>query len=104
MRIAVTYQNGAVLHEFDKTVEFKIYDVNKEKVVATMLESICGYGQGVLVGFLQDQCVSTLICGKIGRDARAALTIAGISIYSNVEGNADSAVEDLLAGCLHPCK
>lgn len=97
MRIAVTYYDGRILQDFDQTTWFKIYEVAKDQILATAVEEICGYGQGVLTGFLQDQCVNGLICGYIDPEAKAALTIAGIAVYSNMRGDADKTVEDLLA-------
>lgn len=96
MRIAVTYNEGLISKTFDKTTQFKIYDVAKDHILATFVEEIFGYGQGVLVGFLQDQCVEALICGYVRRETKSSLTIAGIAVYSDKQGSADKAVEDLL--------
>ncbi|MEG2120352.1 MAG: NifB/NifX family molybdenum-iron cluster-binding protein, partial [Pseudoflavonifractor sp.] len=42
----------------------------------------------------------TLICGGIGGGARRALDEAGIRLYGGASGDADKAVEALLAGTL----
>ena len=43
-----------------------------------------------------------IICGGIGGGAVQALTAAGIQLYAGVSGDADQAVEELLAGKLSP--
>ena len=42
--------------------------------------------------------IDTLICGGIGGGAQAALANAGIKLYGGASGDADAAVEALLAG------
>ena len=44
--------------------------------------------------------VDTLICGGIGGGAQHALNEAGIKLYGGASGDADKAVEALLAGKL----
>ena len=74
MKIAVTYENGEIFQHFGHTETFKIYDV--------------AHG------------VDTLICGGIGGGAQNALAQAGIRLFGGVSGNADEAVNALLAGNL----
>ena len=48
--------------------------------------------------FLADNKVDSLICGGIGGGAQMALAANGIKLYGGVTGDADKAVEALLAG------
>ena len=59
-----------------------------------------GYGHGALAEFLRLNQVDSLICGGIGGGAQNALAQAGIQLYGGVTGEADGAVEALLAGKL----
>ena len=100
MKIAVTYENGNIFGHFGHTQQFKLYDVQDGKVVASLVVDTMGSGHGALAGFLAAHGVDTLICGGIGGGAQMALAQAGITLYAGVSGSADSAVEALLAGTL----
>ena len=100
MRIAVTYENGAVFQHFGHTAFFKVYDVADGKVLKSEVISTNGQGHGALSGFLKNAEVDTLICGGIGGGAQSALNEAGIKVLGGVVGNADDAVNALLAGNL----
>lgn len=96
MKIAVTYENGEVFQHFGHTEQFKIYEVEADKVTGSKVVGTNGSGHGALAGFLKELGVEALICGGIGGGARTALSEADICLYPGVSGNADSAVEDLL--------
>lgn len=98
MRIAVTYENGAVFQHFGHTQEFKIYDVENGKVLTSEVVGTNGQGHGALADFLSSAKVDALICGGIGGGAQQALKSAGIQLYGGVRGPADDAVEALLEG------
>ena len=100
MRIAVTYANGEIFQHFGHTEEFKVYDVQDGKVVASEVVDTNGQGHGALAGVLTALKVDVLICGGIGGGAQMALAAAGIKLYGGVSGSADAAVEALLAGTL----
>ncbi len=100
MKIAVTYENGAVFQHFGHTQQFKVYDVDNGQVTASEILDTNGQGHGALAGFLTAAGVDTLICGGIGGGAKAALANAGIQLYGGVSGSADEAVAQLLAGTL----
>lgn len=104
MKIAVTYESGRIFQHFGHTEQFKLYDVEQNKVTASTVVSTNGSGHGALAGLLQQLHVDTLICGGIGGGARQALEEAGIRLFGGAEGNADQAVEALLQGTLsfHP--
>jgi len=100
MKIAVTYENGQIFQHFGKTEQFKIFDINDNKIESSKIIDTDGKGHGALGGFLRDNAVDTLICGGIGAGAQQALDEALINFYGGVTGDADKAVEDLLAGKL----
>lgn len=100
MRIAVTYENGAVFPHFGHTEQFKVFDVENGKIAGTQVIETEGSGHGALAGMLSDLEVDSLICGGIGAGAQTALAEAGITLYGGVSGSADEAVHALLAGNL----
>ena len=100
MKIAVTYENGEIFQHFGHTETFKIYDIAAGKVVSAEVVDTTGSGHGALAGFLVAHGVDTLICGGIGGGAQNALAQAGIRLFGGVSGNADEAVNALLAGNL----
>lgn len=100
MRIAVTYENGEIFQHFGHTSQFKIYDVEEGKVVASEVVDTNGSGHGALAGFLDEYEVNVLICGGIGGGAQMALREAGIRLFGGVSGSCDAAVEALLGGTL----
>lgn len=100
MKIAVTYGDGQIFQHFGHTAQFKLYEVAEGKVVRAEVVDTNGSGHGVLAGFLMQQGVDTLICGGIGGGAQTALAEAGIRLYGGVSGEADAAVDALLAGAL----
>ena len=100
MKIAVTYENGEIFQHFGHTEAFKIYDIADGKVVSAEVVDTNGSGHGALAGFLVAHVVDTLICGGIGGGAQNALAQAGIRLFGGVSGNADEAVNALLAGNL----
>ena len=100
MKIAVTYENGLIFQHFGHTEQFKIFTIEEGKIISSDVISTNGSGHGALAGFLKAQNVDSLICGGIGGGARTALSEAGIELYPGAEGNADQAVQALLAGSL----
>ncbi len=100
MKIAVPYENGLVFQHFGHTSQFKLYDVEDNRIVSEAVVSTQGSGHGALAGFLAGKGVGALICGGIGGGAQTALAQAGIRLYGGVSGNADDAVKALLDGTL----
>ena len=101
MKIAVTYDNGEIFQHFGHTEQFKLYEVADGKVVASEVVDTNGSGHGALAGFLANHQVEVLICGGIGGGAQNTLAQAGIRLFGGCSGNADAAVEALLAGSLN---
>ena len=100
MRIAVTYQNGMIFQHFGHTEQFKVYEVEDGKIIASQVVDTNGIGHGALAGVLNVLKVDILICGGIGGGAQMALASAGIRLFGGVSGSADAAVEALLSGTL----
>jgi len=101
MRIAVTYDNGQIFQHFGHTEQFKVYEVQDGKIMASEVVDTHGSGHGALAGILNELHVDVLICGGIGGGAQAALAAAGIALYGGVTGDADEAVKALISGCLN---
>ena len=100
MRIAVTYENGMIFQHFGHTQQFKVYDVQDGKIIASEVVDTNGSGHGALAGVLTALNADVLICGGIGGGAQMALAAAGIRLFGGVSGEADKAVEALVAGKL----
>lgn len=100
MKIAVTYENGQVYQHFGHTEKFKIYEIEGRRITNSYVVNTDGNGHGALAGFLKNYGVDVLICGGIGGGAQSALATAGIKLYGGASGEADKAVEALLAGTL----
>ncbi len=100
MRIAVTYEDGGIFQHFGHTEQFKLYDVENGKVVKAQVVDTNGSGHGALATFLNAFQVDKLICGGIGGGAINALASAGIDLYPGIDGSADMAVMQLIAGVL----
>lgn len=100
MKIAVTYENGQIFQHFGHTAAFKFYDVENGTIKSTEVVGTNGSGHGALAGFLAGNGVDVLICGGIGGGAQTALAQIGIRLYGGVSGNADDAVNALIAGTL----
>ena len=98
MKIAVTYDSENIFQHFGHTAYFKLYEIADNAVVSTQVLPPGGSGHGALADFLAAQGVQILICGGIGGGAQLALANAGIRLYGGVRGNADAAVNALLAG------
>lgn len=100
MRIAVTYEDGQIFQHFGHTRQFKLYDVEGGKIIASQVVDTNGSGHGALAGVLSALNADALICGGIGGGAQAALAAAGIRLYGGVSGSADQAAQALAAGTL----
>ena len=74
MKIAVTYDNGNVFQHFGRTEQFKVYEVEDNKVVSSEVIGSGGTGHGALAGLLAGQDVDVLICGGIGGTRRPRRT------------------------------
>ena len=96
MKIAVTYENGEIFQHFGHTSEFKIYNVENNKVENSEIFNTNGSGHGALATLLKQENVDVLICGGIGAGAQNALRDQGIKLFGGVSGKADDAVNEYL--------
>lgn len=96
MKIAVTYENGEIFQHFGHTSEFKIYNVENNKVENSEILNTNGSGHGALATLLKQENVDVLICGGIGAGAQNALRDQGIKLFGGVSGKADDAVNEYL--------
>ena len=92
MKIAVTYEDGQIFQHFGHTQQFKVYDIQDNKVVSTKIVDTMGQGHGALAMFLMIEGVNVLICGGIGMGAQNALRSMNIALFGGVSGDADVAV------------
>ncbi|MCD8381986.1 MAG: DUF134 domain-containing protein [Clostridiales bacterium] len=99
-RIAVPWDHGLIFQHFGRTEQFRLYDVKAGKIISSEAVGTDGHGHGALAEALYALQADILICGGIGTGAQAALASAGIRLYGGVTGEADAAVENLLAGVL----
>ena len=79
MRVAVTYENGQIFQHFGHTEQFKVYDIENNKIVNTQVVDTKGQGHG---------------------GAQTALAAAGIQLFGGVSGDADEAVKSYIEGNL----
>lgn len=100
MKIAVTYENGQIFQHFGHTSQFKIYEVENGTITNAYILDTNGSGHGALALLLAENDISILICGGIGGGAQMALAQAGIQLFGGVSGDADDAVNALVAGKL----
>lgn len=100
MKIAVTYENGEIFQHFGHTAQFKVYEVQKGKIISSEIVDTNGSGHGALAGMLSALNIDALICGGIGGGAQMALAQAGIKLYGGVSGDADAAVQAFVSGNL----
>jgi FKBP-type peptidyl-prolyl cis-trans isomerase 2/predicted Fe-Mo cluster-binding NifX family protein len=98
MRIAATYENGNIFQHFGRTEQFKVYDVQEGRIIASEIVGSNGICHGALAGLLADKAIEVLICGGLGGGALNALINAGITVVAGAEGDADQAVESYLRG------
>ncbi len=98
MKIAVAYDNGEVFQHFGRTENFKVYTVEENEIVSSEVIDAEGNGHSALAGLLAGNGVDLVLCGGIGDGAQSALAEAGIQVCSGVEGDADVAVVNFLAG------
>lgn len=100
MKIAVTYDNGNVFQHFGHTEQFKVYIVENNEILDSLIIDSNGSGHSALAELLNNDKIDVLICGGIGGCAVSALSEYGIDLYAGVSGSADDAVEKYLKGTL----
>ena len=63
MKIAITYENGNIFGHFGHTAQFKVYEIEENKVISSKVIDTNGSGHGALAGMLSALDVDVLICG-----------------------------------------
>lgn len=97
MKIAAAYDNGKIFQHFGETRYFKVYETNNGTITGAEIVSAGDASHAALVDFLSALGADALICGGMGERAFRLLEEAGIKVYGGVQGDADRAVNDLLA-------
>jgi len=100
MTVVVAYDNKNVSEHFGETKEFKIYEIENNKIISSKIEGNQGKSHKELVGLVNDFNANILICGRLGDGGRNLLDDLNIKYYPGVKGDADKAVMDLLNDCL----
>ena len=100
MKIAVTYEDGQIFQHFGHTQQFKLYDIEDNKITGTEILDSGDFGHESLTILLRQKGVELLICGGIGGGAQQALASAGIKHLGGCSGNADENVKAFLNGTL----
>ncbi len=100
MRLAIPYDGSQIFQHFGKSEQFRLYEITDGAVTGSRLLASNGAGHGALVTLLQQEHVDVLICGGIGAGAQNALKEAGIRLFGGVQGDADQAAADFVAGRL----
>ena len=101
MKIAVTYENGQIFQHFGHTQQFKLYDIQDNKIIGTEILDSGDFGHESLTVLLRQKGVELLICGGIGGGAQNALASVGIRHFGGCQGDADANVEAYLNGALN---
>ena len=99
-QIAIPYAEGRIFPHLGKSTQFKIYKIEKDRVVSSEVADTEGTGHEDLALWLVWHAVNGVICGNVGPGMQGALAGAGIAFLAGVEGSADEAVEKLIAGTL----
>ncbi len=87
MKIAVTYDNGNIFQHFGKTENFKVYEVEDNKVVSSEVIGSNGTGHGALAGLLSEQGVDVADLRRHQAAVRQALAEAGVEALLRSEGD-----------------
>ena len=100
MIVAVTYNNGLVFPHFGETKEFKLYEIENDKIISSKIIEAGQASHIALIPLIKETGAKALICGGMGRHAAEALMAQGIKVYNNVMGDADKAIESFIEGKL----
>lgn len=102
MKLAATYENGAIASAFAQTKQFKLYTLENDRITKIEVldcEASCSDDR---ITFLKEHGVGILVCDKIASDVLLLLTTLGIAVFPGAYGDADLQVGALVAGLLTP--
>ncbi len=100
MKISIPYENEQVFQHFGHTQQFKMYEIENQKIVKSYYVNSIGQGHGALSQFLMKNKIDVVICGGIGSGAIHALNEFEIKVYGGVIGNCDEVIQNYLSGNL----
>ena len=85
-QIAIPYAEGRIFPHLGKSTQFKIYKIEKDRVVSSEVADTEGTGHEDLALWLVWHGVNAVICGNVGPGMQGALAGAGISLFAGVAG------------------
>ncbi|MBR0398607.1 MAG: NifB/NifX family molybdenum-iron cluster-binding protein [Eubacterium sp.] len=100
MRLAVTYNNGAINTRFGQTKAFKLFDIEEGAIQGQSIREFKADTLDEKAMILKGTGADKLICGNICMHCQKLVREAGIEIIGCVYGDADAAVDAYLAGTL----
>ena len=100
MKVAVACINDNVAEHFGHCENFKIYDVEENKIVSKTIIENPGHEKGFLPKFLNEKGVNVVISGGMGEGAINLFNEFNIKILTGNYGNCDEIIEKYLNGNL----
>lgn len=98
LKIAIPYENGMIAQHFGRAECFKVYEIYDSEIIATNIISCEGATHSAVSLVLLSTGAKVLICGGLGEGASHRVRSMGMKLISGVNGSADDAVRDYLAG------
>lgn len=96
-KIAVPVQGEKLSAHFGHAPEFKIYEIEKNKIKSEKIIENPGHQPGLLPRLLNDAGADTIIASGMGQKAITIFEENNIKVICGAAGNAAKAVEDYLA-------
>ena len=100
MIVVVAYDNKNINEHFGDTKEFKVYEIENNKIINSRIEGNQGKSHKELIELIKSFNANILICGRLGDGARNLLDDLEIKYYPGAVGDSDLAVEAFLNGTL----
>ena len=98
MIVAVTCENDKVFSHYGDTREFKLYEIEDNKVLKSWYIESGEYSHHTLATLLHNNNVNVLLCGRIGQPAVITLSLVNIKVYDLNEGLCDDVIKNYLSG------
>lgn len=90
-KLAIPLDNGSLSHHFGHAPEFRFYQIEDNKIVATDVKNPPAHAEGTIPRWLMAEGVTDLLVGGIGPKAIQILNDANINVYVGVEaGDGDT--------------
>lgn len=84
-KLAIPVENGNLTHHFGHAPEFKFYQIEDNKIIATDIKSPPAHAEGTIPRWLMSENATDLLVGGIGPKAIEILNDAKINVYVGVE-------------------